>query len=271
MATETPIGKTPVSSDVFYTPKSWTRGIGIGLLAGFFGGVVGQGGGVVAVPLMTGLANITQHQAHGTSLVMVAATGIVGALSYYHHPPTRVRSPTSTKAENENESENENEERKEEEVEVLHGIDFGAALLMCMGASLFARLGAVYTKHMTGRALKKTMGVFMLTSSIAVASKAAYLHFFPKTPITSTTTASEEREGVHFETQDNIIDTQQQEESQQKEEEEEVQNKEAEAKPPVKLSRMAESYVNRWHIFLATGCITGFAAGMLVRLPPSFL
>lgn len=54
----------------------------IGLLAGFFGGLVGLGGGVVMVPLLTGWARLTQHEAHGTSLVGVVATGLVGALAY---------------------------------------------------------------------------------------------------------------------------------------------------------------------------------------------
>lgn len=54
----------------------------IGLFGGFFGSLVGLGGAVVMIPLMTGWARITQHKAHITSLVAVVFTGIVGALAY---------------------------------------------------------------------------------------------------------------------------------------------------------------------------------------------
>jgi len=39
------------------------------------GGLVGLGGGVVMVPLLTGVGGLSQHLAHGTSLLPVAATG----------------------------------------------------------------------------------------------------------------------------------------------------------------------------------------------------
>ncbi|RDI96459.1 sulfite exporter TauE/SafE family protein [Meiothermus sp. QL-1] len=57
-------------------------GLFIGLLAGAFGGLVGLGGGVLAVPLMNAFLGLTQHSAVATSLVMVVFTGMVGALTY---------------------------------------------------------------------------------------------------------------------------------------------------------------------------------------------
>lgn len=54
----------------------------IGLLAGFFGGLVGLGGGVLMVPLLTAWARLDQHRAHGTSLAGVVFTGIAGAATY---------------------------------------------------------------------------------------------------------------------------------------------------------------------------------------------
>ena len=54
----------------------------IGLVSGSFGGLLGIGGGAVMVPLLTGWARLDQHSAHGTSLVGVVFTGIVGALVY---------------------------------------------------------------------------------------------------------------------------------------------------------------------------------------------
>lgn len=57
----------------------------IGLLAGVFGGLVGLGGGIVAVPLMSAFLKLSQHKAVATSLVMVVFTGLVGALTYATH------------------------------------------------------------------------------------------------------------------------------------------------------------------------------------------
>lgn len=57
----------------------------IGLIAGSVGGLVGVGGGVIIVPLMTETLNFRQHEAHGTSLVAVVFTGIAGSAIYYLH------------------------------------------------------------------------------------------------------------------------------------------------------------------------------------------
>lgn len=57
-------------------------GLGIGLLAGIFGGLVGLDGGVVMIPLMVDFLKLSQHKAHGTSLVAHVFTGISGAVTY---------------------------------------------------------------------------------------------------------------------------------------------------------------------------------------------
>jgi len=53
-----------------------------GLAGGGFGGLVGLGGGAVMIPIMTGWARMTQHQAVGTSAAAVAGTGASGCLSF---------------------------------------------------------------------------------------------------------------------------------------------------------------------------------------------
>jgi uncharacterized membrane protein YfcA len=56
----------------------------IGLAAGFMGGLVGIGGGVIIVPALVMLLGMTQHQAQGTSLTMILfPVGILGVLNYY--------------------------------------------------------------------------------------------------------------------------------------------------------------------------------------------
>ncbi len=54
----------------------------IGLAAGFFGGLVGLGGGVIMIPLMVGVLKMNQHKAQGTSLVALVFTGLSGAITY---------------------------------------------------------------------------------------------------------------------------------------------------------------------------------------------
>lgn len=54
----------------------------IGVAAGFFGGLIGVGGGIVMIPLMVGVLKMKQHMAHGTSLVALVFTGLSGAITY---------------------------------------------------------------------------------------------------------------------------------------------------------------------------------------------
>lgn len=56
----------------------------IGLAAGFFGGMVGLGGGIIMIPAMIYFLGITQHQAQGTSLaIMLPPIGIMAVYNYY--------------------------------------------------------------------------------------------------------------------------------------------------------------------------------------------
>lgn len=55
----------------------------IGITAGVFGGLVGVGGGVVMVPLLTAVARLSQHEAHAASLAGIVVTGLGGALTYW--------------------------------------------------------------------------------------------------------------------------------------------------------------------------------------------
>jgi len=60
-------------------------GLLVGLVAGFLGGLVGVGGGVIMIPLMTEVLKFRQQEAHGTSLVAVVFTAVAGATIYYMH------------------------------------------------------------------------------------------------------------------------------------------------------------------------------------------
>jgi uncharacterized protein len=59
-------------------------GIGffVGLVSGAVGGLIGLGGGIIMVPLLTGLMNLDRIRAHGTSLAALVFTGFSGAAAY---------------------------------------------------------------------------------------------------------------------------------------------------------------------------------------------
>ncbi len=109
----------------------------IGFLAGAFGGLVGLGGGTVMIPLMVGLLKFSQHKAHGTSLVAVFFTGLMGAIAYG-----------------------------------LQGsLDLRAAFLLALTAILTARLGARYAHSLSEKNLKRAFGGFLVAVSLLLPLK----------------------------------------------------------------------------------------------------
>ncbi|HET8753775.1 MAG TPA: sulfite exporter TauE/SafE family protein [Salinimicrobium sp.] len=57
----------------------------IGLLAGFLGGLLGVGGGIVMVPLLILLLGFNQYEAQGTSLAVLAVpVTFLAAYNYYN-------------------------------------------------------------------------------------------------------------------------------------------------------------------------------------------
>jgi uncharacterized membrane protein YfcA len=103
----------------------------IGLTAGVFGGILGIGGGLIMIPLMVEVLKLTQHKAHGTSLVALVFTGIGGAITYASHG----------------------------------AIDITAAALLAVTAVLTAPLGARYCNALTGKKLKIYFGAFLIFCS----------------------------------------------------------------------------------------------------------
>jgi len=109
----------------------------IGLIAGIFGGLVGLGGGVVMVPLMTRLLGISQASAHGTSLAVVVFAGLSGACAY-----------------------------------AMEGtVDYKAALILAVTASLTARAGARCCAVLPAWKLKRYFGCILLVASALLVAK----------------------------------------------------------------------------------------------------
>ncbi len=100
----------------------------IGLAAGSFGGLIGLGGGLIMIPLMISVLKLSQHQAHGTSLVALIFTGISGAFIYG-----------------------------------LQGnINLLAAATLSLTAILTARAGAHFANTLPGWKLRRAFGVFLI-------------------------------------------------------------------------------------------------------------
>ncbi|AYF98035.1 sulfite exporter TauE/SafE family protein [Protaetiibacter intestinalis] len=74
---------------------TWASGaalVGIGLVAGILSGLVGVGGGVVAVPGLEVLVGAGDLLARGTSLAMMIPTTVVGILTHRRHLDPDLRS-----------------------------------------------------------------------------------------------------------------------------------------------------------------------------------
>ena len=63
-----------------------------GLMAGFIGGTLGVGGGIIMVPTLVFILGFTQHEAQGTSLAtMLAPIGILAVINYYREGYVNMR------------------------------------------------------------------------------------------------------------------------------------------------------------------------------------
>ncbi|MBI5075870.1 MAG: sulfite exporter TauE/SafE family protein [Nitrospirae bacterium] len=109
----------------------------IGLVAGMFGGLVGLGGGVIMIPLMVGIRKLTQHKAHGTSLVALVFTGIAGAITYF----------------------------------LKGSVDGAASVLLAVTAVFTAREGAKFAHALPEWKLKRSFGGFLIVVSLLLLIK----------------------------------------------------------------------------------------------------
>ena len=109
----------------------------IGLIAGMFGGLVGLGGGVVMIPLMVGIRKLSQHKAHGTSLVALVFTGIAGAITYF----------------------------------LKGSVDVAASALLAATAVFTAREGAKFAHALPEWKLKRSFGGFLIFVSLLLLIK----------------------------------------------------------------------------------------------------
>ena len=166
----------------------------IGSLAGLLGSLAGMGGGFVMIPLLTSpylfRVPLTQHQAHGTSLLAVAATGLAGAVSYYyystaHHPHIH---------NDNNKNNNINTSDTDRTISPPGGgttvVRIPEAAAIAGTAIVTARWGAQATLAISGTSLKRALGYLMLFMAPAVPAKAYYLDSIADGPTCSSDEAT---------------------------------------------------------------------------------
>ena len=124
------------------TPSVAIIGFCIGLAAGIFGGLVGLGGGAVMIPLMVSLLKVGQHKAHGTSLIALVFTGIIGTAIYGMN----------------------------------HNVDVAASMLLAVPAMITVRMGARYCNSLSEWKLRRAFGAFLIAVSVLMVSKSYLPH-----------------------------------------------------------------------------------------------
>jgi uncharacterized membrane protein YfcA len=105
----------------------------LGAVAGILAGLFGIGGGLIMVIGMAGLMKLPFHTAIGTSLAaMLLPVGVLGAMEYYRRGQVDVR----------------------------------AAILLALGLTLGAWLGARIAGDTTPRVLQRLFAVFLLSMAV---------------------------------------------------------------------------------------------------------
>ena len=110
------------------------RAMLIGLLAGFFSGYVGVGGGFIMVPLFVTLLNVNMKKASGTSLIAVCILSIPGVV----------------------------------EQALLGNISYIAGISLALGCIPGAIVGARLIKSIPEKTLRFTFAGFLLIAAIAL-------------------------------------------------------------------------------------------------------
>lgn len=119
-----------------------------------------MGGGFVMIPLMTmpQLLRLSQHQAHGTSLFAVMATGLAGAISYGD------------------------------------AVQYDAAAAVAACGMVSARLGAKATAYMSEQVLRKMLGILMLVMAPVIPAKSYLMDHFDASRVEAVEASSDDSE-----------------------------------------------------------------------------
>ena len=117
--------------------------IGISFVTGWLAGILGIGGGLIRMPSLIYILGCPTHVAVGTDLFEVMISGLYGAATYTYKGRT----------------------------ELL------AAIIMLVGASIGAQVGAVATKYIKGYGIRIAFGIAVIGCAISIILKLLPLYF----------------------------------------------------------------------------------------------
>ncbi|MGP8214933.1 MAG: TSUP family transporter [Bacteroidia bacterium] len=101
----------------------------LGIIAGYFSGLVGIGGGVIIVPALVLLFGFSEHSAQGTTLaLLIPPIGIFAVLSYYQKG----------------------------------FVDVKTAIIICLGFLIGGYIGGKVAVGLSGETLKKVFGITII-------------------------------------------------------------------------------------------------------------
>lgn len=103
-----------------------------GIIAGFAGGLLGVGGGILMVPIFHYILKLPMHIAIGSSLMVIVFTSIAGSLKHYQ----------------------------------LDNINFKLALSVAIFSIVGSYLGAHFCEKLPADMLRKIFAVLLLATSI---------------------------------------------------------------------------------------------------------
>jgi hypothetical protein len=106
--------------------------LAVGLMAGFFSGLLGIGGGVIIVPALVLLMGFAMRTAIGTSLAIVIPTALAGAIFHFREG----------------------------------NLYLGAIVYVSIAAVAGSRLGVYLTTIVSNATLRKVFGVVMLVIAL---------------------------------------------------------------------------------------------------------
>ncbi|MDH7578984.1 MAG: sulfite exporter TauE/SafE family protein [Bacillota bacterium] len=103
-----------------------------GLLSGWLSSLLGIGGGVILVPMLVYLFNLSVHQAVGTSLAVILPTALVGTYQHYR----------------------------------LGHVNLEVTLLIALGAVIGAYAGAFTSSLLSGIVIRKIFALLLVVTAI---------------------------------------------------------------------------------------------------------
>jgi hypothetical protein len=107
--------------------------IATGLLAGFVGGTLGVGGGIIMIPALVFVMGMSQHNAQGTSLAtMLAPIGILAVINYYR----------------------------------AGHVNMKFALILMLTFVIGSWFGSKWAIHLPERTLRQTFGILMMLAAL---------------------------------------------------------------------------------------------------------